>query len=269
MTNFVPSFTIQDKVRAALSAPEPSPVFIDRLEAQLLSPAGQGNLQKNRRPGWKDWVALRLRRPAWVTAILVILLLVAGLVVVGPQRVLAAFRQLFGYIPGVGLVDESAPIRVLAEPVSLTRDGVTVSVTSATLTTERTYLDFGAYGVSLAAYPKTEGGGGGCMEPAYLLLPDGTKILAANEMDKPIPADVKSGDSGDALYLQHPPRHGSHRLGAPLALYPRSAGYDDDPGDRDAAVAFAVPASRHARPPRKSPGDYQGSGYRRSLRDHG
>jgi hypothetical protein len=105
--------------------------------------------------------------------------------VIGPQRVYAEFRKLFGYIPGVGVVDTSAPIRMLVEPVSVTRDGITVSVNQAVLTGTETRIDFGVSGVPLSAYPKEEVVSG-CIDNPYLLLPDGTKT----DISAPIPAQV-------------------------------------------------------------------------------
>jgi hypothetical protein len=52
--------------------------------------------------------------------------------------VVTAMQRLFGYIPGVGIVEENAPIRVLAAPVTVTRQGISVTVTSATLTGDQT-----------------------------------------------------------------------------------------------------------------------------------
>ena len=105
--------------------------------------------------------------------------------VVGPRRVYAALLRLFGYIPGVGIVDQNSPIRLLAEPVSITRDGVTVSVNQAVLTGTETRLDFGISGVPLSAYPKAEATSG-CVEREYLRLPDGTRI----DVNAPIPIKV-------------------------------------------------------------------------------
>ncbi len=39
-----------------------------------------------------------------------------------------AIGRSLGYIPGTGIVEQGAPIRVLAEPVSLTRDGITLTI---------------------------------------------------------------------------------------------------------------------------------------------
>lgn len=124
-------------------------------------------------------------RPAWAIALAIFSLLIIGTLAIGPQRVYAAVLQLFGYIPGVGIVDQSSPIRLLAEPVSQTRDGITVSVNQAVLTAGETQIDYGISGVPLSAYPKEEAVSG-CIEPEYLRLPDGTRI----EINAPIPETV-------------------------------------------------------------------------------
>jgi hypothetical protein len=64
-----------------------------------------------------------------------------------------ALQHLFGFIPGVGLVDRSAPIRVLAEPVVVTRSGVSLSVSEAILSADKTVLIVDVKGVPLDAYP--------------------------------------------------------------------------------------------------------------------
>jgi Tol biopolymer transport system component len=56
--------------------------------------------------------------------------------------VVYAIGRLTGYIPGIGLVDQSTPIRVLAEPVLLTRDGIMVTVEEAVLSSDKTVIRF-------------------------------------------------------------------------------------------------------------------------------
>jgi WD40 repeat protein len=201
MTEQLPSFTIEDKVRAALSTPEPDPLFVDRLEAQLLSQPGERPGQAKRRSaGWfptRLVCSRRLRRPAWGVA-LVLLAILAIFLVVGPQRVLAAFRQVLGYIPGVGIVEQSAPIRVLAEPVKQTRDGITLTVTDAILTADKTVVVFTLENVPWSALSHDENVGG-CSGVAELRLPDGTVLQiveGGGAMGKirlayaPLPSDV-------------------------------------------------------------------------------
>ena len=62
-----------------------------------------------------------------------------------------AIGRSLGYIPGVGIIEQGAPIRVLAEPVSQTREGITLTVDQAYLTPERTILSYTVSGIPLEA----------------------------------------------------------------------------------------------------------------------
>lgn len=119
-----------------------------------------------------------------LTAVVLIVIALAVILVSVPGAA-TAMKRLFGYIPGVGIVEQGAPIRVLAEPVSATQEGVTVSVNRAYLTAEKTILDTGVSGVPLSAYPKGETVSG-CIEQEYLRLPDGTRL----DVSAPVPAGV-------------------------------------------------------------------------------
>jgi hypothetical protein len=194
MTEQLPFSTIEDKVRAALSTPEPDPLFVERLEAQLLAQSNERPDPAMRRSAGRPVYGRRL---AWGVA-LVLLVLLAIFLAVGPQRVLAAFRQVFGYIPGVGIVEQGTPIRVLAEPVSATRDGVTLTVTEAYLTPEKTILAYTLENVPDSALSHNENVAG-CSGTAELYLPDGTVLQiveGSGTMDKirlayaPLPPDV-------------------------------------------------------------------------------
>lgn len=159
-------------------------------------PPGEVDLWPGVRQGWGETRTARPRRSlvgalrrAAVPALIVTGSLVIVLILVGPERALAALRGLIGYIPGVGIVDESAPIRVLSEPVSATREGVTVTVDSAILTADRTHLDVRIFGVPRAAYPDREDVLG-CSQSAYLLLPDRTRRSGGMDDWQAIPQDV-------------------------------------------------------------------------------
>ncbi len=60
-----------------------------------------------------------------VATIGVAFLLAAIIGIIGPQRVLAAVRGWLGFVPGIGFVDHPETVRVLSEPVTITRDGPT------------------------------------------------------------------------------------------------------------------------------------------------
>ncbi|MGB8980907.1 MAG: DUF4179 domain-containing protein [Anaerolineales bacterium] len=62
-----------------------------------------------------------------VFAAAVAALLVIAAVLMNVPAVRAAIQRWFGYVPGIGLVSEGQ-IRVLAEPVSVTRDGITLTI---------------------------------------------------------------------------------------------------------------------------------------------
>ena len=177
MNELTPTPLFEEDIRQSFGVPEIRSAFVDQVYGDLMQRAAV----KSRKS--RPFIGLR---PAWSVALAILTLMIIGTVVIGPQRVYAAVTRLLGYIPGVGLVDQSNSIRILAEPVSQTRDGVTVSVNQAVLTTSETRLEFGVSGVPLSAYPKSETVSG-CIEPGYLLLPDGTRL----DTNAPIPANIK------------------------------------------------------------------------------
>ncbi|MGC1379243.1 MAG: hypothetical protein WA821_23635 [Anaerolineales bacterium] len=127
----------------------------------------------------KDTVMNPKLKLVWTVAlVLFVLLALSG--------VAYAVGNLLGYIPGVGLVEQGAPIRVLAEPVSVTREGVTVAVSQVTITGDKTIVVSRELGVPHSAYPENEAMGGCILEPAYLRLPDGTKMEVVQNMP-PVP----------------------------------------------------------------------------------
>ncbi len=87
-----------------------------------------------------------------------------------------AIGRSLGYIPGVGIVEQGTLIRVLAEPVSVTRDGITLTVDQAYLTPERTALSFTVSGIPQEARPKSEAGFSCQPSTPTLLLADGTQL---------------------------------------------------------------------------------------------
>ena len=119
MNNFTPSAQLEDNIRAAMAVPQAPPEFVNQLNIDLMHQASL-KYRKSLRPIFL--------RPAWIAFYAVLALLVVSTLIIGPQRVYAAVRQLFGYIPGVGIVEQSNGIRVLAEPVSVEQDGITVTV---------------------------------------------------------------------------------------------------------------------------------------------
>ncbi len=181
MTDPISSPSFEEKLRLATKMPAPRAEFLNDLRRRI---AVESLPYETRhiRPA-STW-----RRPALLAPLAVLIVLVVGIALVGPQRVIAAVSGLFGYIPGVGVVDRSVPIRVLAAPLTQTRGGVSVTVSSATLTADRTHVDYRIFGVPASAYPDREDVTG-CTTPEFLRLPDGTQLTRSSDFP-PIPAGV-------------------------------------------------------------------------------
>jgi hypothetical protein len=170
----------EEEIRAAFATLPANPEFVNRLHADLMQTARSKRYQP-RRPWY--------RPRAWFVGLVLVAFTLAIAVIIGPQRVSAAIRRLFGYIPGVGIIDPSAPIRVLVQPVSVSKDGVSITVSSATLTADKTHIDYRVFGVAREAYPSDENTSG-CMEREGLRLPDGTFLRPHNQDLAPVPAGV-------------------------------------------------------------------------------
>ncbi len=166
----------EDKIRQAVSIPAASPAFVSRLRGELVRRS-----VKEKSP----WMTLRL---VWVIALALVILIL----IVSTPRIVAAIRQLFGYVPGVGLVENSAGLRILAAPVSVTQEGVTLTVNQAIVYPDHVQIVFSTSGIASendtfqGADPQDNPtafcGGVKPGEPAntngdpYLRLPDGTRI---------------------------------------------------------------------------------------------
>ncbi len=154
--------SFEEKLKASIDRPEIDPAFVNRLEARLQ----RLPMQKERRAPF-----FGLPR-AVVPALAVLALAVIILLASGPQRVLAQLQSLIGYIPGVGLVETSGAMRELAEPVSVTREGITIEVTYALLSPDKAVIRYTLTGVPDAAIPPF--GNRTCNVPPHLRQPDGT-----------------------------------------------------------------------------------------------
>ena len=166
MSDYIPSAKVEEAIRAAYNAPNIRPDFVDNLRQRLMNKANDINHAKH-----NIW---RLT-PVRAITFAIIAIVLAAILVNGPRKVLAEVQQLLGYIPGMGLVDQNSSLRILEEPVRLTRDGVTVAVNQALLTESETRLDYGVAGVPRAAYAESEAVTR-CTQQPYFLLPDGTQL---------------------------------------------------------------------------------------------
>jgi hypothetical protein len=131
MSDLNPSPDFEEKVRKALQTPNAKPEFANRLRNELV-----------RRP-----VKMKPRftfKPAWVMAVVMALSVFA----IGVPRLAAAFGKIFGYVPEVGLVETTNGLRMLAQPVIATRDGVTLTVTNVFVYQDRIELSYEVSGIA-------------------------------------------------------------------------------------------------------------------------
>lgn len=110
---------------------------------------------------------LRARPVMVIVIVLLALSLLTGVVY--------AIGRLTGYIPGIGFVQANS-LRVLAEPVSQTREGITVSIEQVVVDSERTIIIYKTEGLTIAAANSTGEGGGPFGSSHLLRLPDGTTL---------------------------------------------------------------------------------------------
>ena len=86
--------------------------------------------------------------------------------------VVYAIGKSLGYIPGVGIIDQSTPLRILAEPVVAERDGLTVTVSQVVADSDHTFV---AYAIDGIFWPK-KGGWPMCGVLPSLQFPDGATL---------------------------------------------------------------------------------------------
>ena len=169
MTDLPINPAFEEELRLALDLPAPAPQFVADLGFRLRTRAVAIDPRLTRRP--------RLL-PAWLVAGAFLLLALIVFVAAGPANVIAAVRGLFGYAPGYGLVQLDNGLRVLAEPVSQTRDGVTLSVISGLTDGQQTWINYRVDGIR-AEFKPTDEHDPGCITNPYLVLPDGTPLMTA------------------------------------------------------------------------------------------
>ena len=175
MNDFNPSPEFEDKVRQALNVPAARPEFVSKLRNELVGRPSRTT------PRYKLTFA-------WAVAFVLIVLVLA----ISAPQVVTALKQLLGYVPGVGLVENTGDLRMLAEPVSVTRDGVTLTVKHVWVYADRIELAYDVAGIEpsndgtsaedLSTHPTAFCGGVNVGEmaikdgDALLRLPDGTTL---------------------------------------------------------------------------------------------
>lgn len=130
MNDLNPSPEFEENVRQAMDVPNASPEFVNKLRSELV----RGSVKVKPR---------FMFRPAWAIAFMMAL----AVLVISAPAVGAALGRLLGYVPEVGLVENTGNLKMLAEPVSVTRGGVTVTITSVFVFEDRVELEYKVAGI--------------------------------------------------------------------------------------------------------------------------
>jgi hypothetical protein len=101
----------------------------------------------------------------------VVALLIAVLILLALSGAAYALGRMLGYIPGVGIVDQSAPVRILAEPVVMEKDGLRVTVSEVVADSEHTFIAYSVDGIIVPAMARAT-----CGAFPTLQLPDGSAL---------------------------------------------------------------------------------------------
>jgi hypothetical protein len=131
MNEYHPTPEFEKKIRRAMEVPAADPAFVRKLGSQLAS-----------RPA-KSTARISFR-PAWAMAMIVALALLSLTI----PSVAVAIGRLFGYVPGMGLVENTGNLRTLTEPAAMQRDGVTLTITNAIVFPDRIELVYKVEGIS-------------------------------------------------------------------------------------------------------------------------
>lgn len=166
MTNFEPSNAFENQIRAAVSVPDANPEFVEHLRGRLARiPAPQPKPRFSFRPVWALGIALAL----------------VVVIAVSSPGVVSAFKQLFRFVPGIGLVEQNGPLRMMEGPVSQERDGITLTIDHVLVYADRVELAYTVSGLPQELHGEAAEDGlycsGADMYPR-LGLPDGARIPA-------------------------------------------------------------------------------------------
>jgi hypothetical protein len=151
-----------------------------------------------------------------------------------------AVGRSLGYIPGIGLVEPGTGLRVLAEPVVVTRDGIALTVTQGLVSAERTVLSYRVENIPESALAPDVSEGETpppvCSPNDQLRLPDGRSLAPTGgggggwqvgyefrDTFDPLPADVNKATLLMPCLLGTTPGRAPENWEIPLAFVPAPA----------------------------------------------
>ena len=180
----------EDDIRQVLHVPEPDEKYLLNLRKEILG-GGMKPPAHQRFPFKRSW-ALSL------TSLVVIL---GSILAIGPVKVWAAVRSLFGYIPGAGFVQLDAPLRILDEPQTFEWEGITLVVEQIIADSQKTVLTYTVDGLAPEDYPMGEDATF-CSDTPYLQLPDGTHLAVKSGEGTGWPGGFRTAHTYPAIPLE-------------------------------------------------------------------
>jgi hypothetical protein len=153
---------VEEKLTAAANAVYISSEFSDDLWNQI----SNQNAPVSVKPVRFSFLHSRPLQIAGLSLVILALIFLA----IGPQRVLAAFNQFIGYIPGIGFFRNDNSTLYLAQPVTSEQDGVTLTVQQTVADKDRLVITYTING--LAPFQQTDAAS--CLyDSIQVRLPDG------------------------------------------------------------------------------------------------
>ncbi|HET7142967.1 MAG TPA: hypothetical protein VFI68_03005 [Anaerolineales bacterium] len=178
---------IEQMVQNISDVPEPNAVFLNSLREQFIS-KGIANAQKNTETKMIKISRRGLLSPRLIWGLGIALLIVALSLLASSPTVVNALKRMFGFMPGVGVVEQTSTLRLLAEPFSVEQDNISLNIVQVAVDSEKTTIIY--------EYPAIEVDYNTFQPPTtfkddrpVLLLPDGTRldVLVGRRISSSIP----------------------------------------------------------------------------------
>lgn len=170
---------IEEMVKNISNVPEPNAVFLNSLREQFIA-KGIAAAQKNTETQMKPTNRRSILTPRLAWGIAIALLIAMFVILASSPNVVNALKRMFGYMPGVGLLEETSDLRILAEPLSTEKDGVSIRIVNIAANSEKTivvyehsHIEIDHNTIQTPATFKEDN--------AVLLLPDGTRLNMRSE----------------------------------------------------------------------------------------
>lgn len=131
MSELQPSPDFEEQIRKAMDVPDANPEFVNKLHNELV----RGPVKMKSR---------FLFKPAWAVAFVLAL----AVMLVSMPGVAAAIGRLIGYVPEVGLVENTGDLSILDQSYSMTRQGVTLTISYVLVDKDHVEVIYDVQGIS-------------------------------------------------------------------------------------------------------------------------